>query len=81
MIVIKKRYYNKILFTNIKYYVGGGKTGKPLRLRRGQNIYINIGDNIDKYTDDQLKQLLLILYKSRFQYTKSTIIKRLYKNI
>lgn len=81
MIDLKIRHNNQLLFTNVKYHVGGGKTGKPLRVRKGQNIYINIGDEIDQYNNKEFKILLSIWSKNTIQCTKSTVVKKLYKNV
>jgi hypothetical protein len=65
----------RILFTNVKYLVGGGQTGIPSRMRRGQNIHLYLDDSFDDIELKHLPELLHIAYNGRFICTKSTRVK------
>ena len=62
---------NRILFTNVKYEVGGGKSGKPLRVRKHQNVHKYLQMPIEEITPD----LLEILTEGKYVCTKLTTIK------
>jgi len=65
----------RILFTNVKYLVGGGKTGVPARFRRGQNIHIYLDDYFDEINLKDLPRLLHSMYNGKIVFTKSTVAK------
>jgi hypothetical protein len=62
---------NRVLFTNVKYWVGGGKSGKPLRIRKHQNIHLTIHMPVDGIKPYYLD----ILSDGKYMSTKLTKIK------
>lgn len=65
----------RILFTNVKFVVGGGKSGVPQRIRRGQNVHLYLDDSFDSIDLKHLPELFDIVHEGRFVCTKSTRVK------